>query len=258
MARRSAKEKNLRAANVKGGLGPRAAFGAAIALLLAVGAYVLLSRNGPTPPPQYGGPSVGVAGVGNSVSESMTERRRRALLEGRVDSSFERPRCLDSTFGRCGSVTAESCGDASLRASCCLSCHKLTCVDTDSNCVAWSQSGECYKNTDYMMSTCCFSCSPDYEDKCTQYPTERPDVAEGDISKIFEAAVANYPQYNPQVLSRDPWVVTFDNLLTDEETDGIIEAVGGKNGEAAVGASAKRGALKLGSVGRSELAAPAP
>ena len=76
-------------------------------------------------------------------------------------------------------------------------------------------------------------------------------------------AVAEYPQYSPRVLSRDPWLVTFDNLLSDEahpplaaplqplptnpsplppphrlacpparqETDGIVEAVGGKSGE---------------------------
>ena len=43
------------------------------------------------------------------------------------------------------------------------------------------------------------------------------------MSKIFENAVANYSQYGPRVLSTDPWVVAFDNLLTDEECDGIYE-----------------------------------
>ena len=33
------------------------------------------------------------------------------------------------------------------------------------------------------------------------------------------------------VHSRDPWIVTFDDLLTPDECDGIIEAVGGKKGE---------------------------
>eukprot|EP00967_Tisochrysis_lutea_P018658 scaffold21167_cov33-Tisochrysis_lutea.AAC.2 len=75
------------------------------------------------------------------------------------------------------------------------------------------------------MEHCCLSCSPDPDDRCTHIPTERPDVAEGDIDKIFERAIANYPQYNPKVISKDPWLVTFDNLLTDEETDGIFEAV---------------------------------
>jgi prolyl 4-hydroxylase len=76
-----------------------------------------------------------------------------------------------------------------------------------------------------MLQTCCHSCSPDHDDKCTHHPTERPRVAEGDIDKIFERALAEFPQYQPVMHSRDPWLITFDNLLTDEETDGIFEAV---------------------------------
>jgi len=147
-----------------------------------------------------------------------------------MDPSMQRPKCKDASFG-CSGLTAERCDDEATRSKCCLSCHKLACKDTDSSCVAWAQSGECYRNTEYMLRTCCLSCSPDYDDPCTHNPTERPDVAEGDLTKIFERAVAEYPQYSPRVLSRDPWVVTFDNLLSDEETDGIVEAVGGKSGE---------------------------
>jgi len=148
-----------------------------------------------------------------------------------MDPSTQRPKCKDASFGCSSGLTAEQCDDEATRSKCCLSCHKLACKDTDSSCVAWAQSGECYRNTEYMLRTCCLSCSPDYDDPCTHNPTERPDVAEGDLTKIFERAVAEYPQYSPRVLSRDPWVVTFDNLLSDEETDGIVEAVGGKSGE---------------------------
>ena len=59
----------------------------------------------------------------------------------------------------------------------------------------------------------------------------RPDVAEGDLSKVFERAVSNFTQFGPKILSRDPWIVYFDDLLTEEECDGVFEAVGGKNGE---------------------------
>ena len=82
-----------------------------------------------------------------------------------------------------------------------------------------------------MNATCCFACSPDPEDRCSPDPSRRPEVAEGDLSKIFENAVANYSQFGPRIYSRDPWVVGFDNLLTDEECDGIYEAVGGMRGE---------------------------
>jgi len=190
---------------------------------LAVGAgYFFLSGSAVPLPARAAMPAGGAARPG----ETEAQRKRRHLQEGRVDPDLKRPGCTDSWTGGCGSVTAATCeSDAALKSACCLSCHKLTCLDTDANCVDWAQSGECYKNTDFMLQTCCHSCSPDYDDKCTHYPTERPDVAEGDISKIFERAVANYPQYSPTVLSRDPWVVTFDNLLSDEETTGILEAV---------------------------------
>lgn len=164
--------------------------------------------------------------------ESEVNKRRRQLQEGQVDPSLHRPRCVDSWNAGCSSVSLDACvGDEQTRARCCKSCHTLTCHDTDPNCEYWAQTGECYKNKAFMMEHCCLSCSPDPDDRCTHIPTERPDVAEGDIDKIFERAIANYPQYNPKVISKDPWLVTFDNLLTDEETDGIFEAVGGKHGE---------------------------
>ena len=53
----------------------------------------------------------------------------------------------------------------------------------------------------------------------------------GLVDKIFEHALKEYPQYNPVAHSRDPWVVTFDNILSDRERSGLIEAVGGKGGQ---------------------------
>ena len=88
-----------------------------------------------------------------------------------------------------------------------------------------------------MKANCCFSCSPDPDDPCSIDPSQRPDVHRGDFSKIFERAIAEFPQYPAVVHSRDPWVVSFENLLTDEETDGVIEAVGGP-GEQPIGTTA--------------------
>jgi len=211
-----------------GGMGRAAVLGAVLAAGAAACGYLLLMRRGSPLPTAPRSP----APTGGPPSETEEQRRRRLLQEGRGDPTMHRASCVDSWSGGCSSATAEACaGDPSVKTKCCNTCHKLTCVDTDPSCEAWSQSGECYKNTPFMLHTCCHSCTPDYDDKCTHYPTERPDVAEGDISKIFERALAQYPQYNPQVHSRDPWLVTFDNLLTDEETDGIFEAVGGAHGE---------------------------
>jgi hypothetical protein len=55
-----------------------------------------------------------------------------------------------------------------------------------------------------MNATCCFACSPDPEDRCSPDPSKRPDVAEGDLSKVFERAVSNFSQYGARILSRPP------------------------------------------------------
>ncbi|EOD09048.1 hypothetical protein EMIHUDRAFT_465463 [Emiliania huxleyi CCMP1516] len=177
------KKPGHRKAERRGGIGVGALVGALLAAA-AAGYYVYSSRATLVPAVRRG--SVGGGGQNAASSRSAAvagetdaQRKRRLLNEGRMDPSMQRPKCKDASFG---------------------------C------------SGECYRNTEYMLRTCCLSCSPDYDDPCTHNPTER-------------RAVAEYPQYSPRVLSRDPWVVTFDNLLSDEETDGIVEAVGGKSGE---------------------------
>ena len=121
--------------------------------------------------------------------------------------------------GQCQKVTAEECKDPNTAKRCCLSCFKATCVDQDASCMERAQRGACYLEPEYMNSTCCFACSADPEDPCSPDPRVRPMVAEGDLSKMFERAVENYPQYGPKVYSRDPWVVGFENLLTDEVCD---------------------------------------
>ena len=149
--------------------------------------------------------------------------------QGRKPPGSDRPRCVD---GRgCQGVTAEQCTDEKVSQRCCLSCFDATCVDRDSSCQERAQHGQCYLEAAYMNATCCFSCAADPKDNCSPDPSRRPDVAEDDLSMVFQRAVDNFPQYNPTVHSSDPWVVTFDNLLTPEECDGIVEAVGGVNGE---------------------------
>lgn len=93
-----------------------------------------------------------------------------------------------------------------------------SCVDTDPNCEEWAYQGACIDNPDYMKATCCAACSIDTDDPCSTDPSKRPGVYKGDLDHIFQHALETYPQYNPTAMSRDPWVVTFDNLLSDEVT----------------------------------------
>jgi len=79
---------------------------------------------------------------------------------------------------------------------------------------------------------CCFSLAPDPDETCSIDPSARPDNYKGDKTRTFERIQADYSQYyNVTVLSLDPWLITIEGLLSDEETDGIIEAVGGKHGQ---------------------------
>ena len=208
------------------------------AVLIAVFAYALLGPGAPPeePPHSSVGGSGGRAGGGSGQPSSRPRRPPKRELsafelrqQGRIVPGADRKKCVDG--GRCAGVTADQCESEEVSSRCCLSCFKLTCVDKDPRCAARAQKGGCYLDAEWMNATCCFACSPDPEDHCSPDPRKRPDVAEGDLSKIFQRAVDNYPQYSPTILSRDPWVVHFDSLLTDEETDGIYEAVGGKNGE---------------------------
>jgi hypothetical protein len=157
---------------------------------------------------------------------SAFEQLQRGMLSG----ANQPKRCQDSS-AKCATVTEAECAAAETKEACCATCHKLTCVDLDEQCFEWAYAGECIDNPAYMKAQCCFSCSPDPDDPCSTDPSKRPDVYKGDLDVFFQRAIDNFPQYKPVVHSRDPWVVSFDDLLSHEETDGIIEAVGGKHGE---------------------------
>lgn len=43
------------------------------------------------------------------------------------------------------------------------------------------------------------------------------------LAQVFREAVSNFPQYEPAVLSTDPWVLTFDNLLSEAEANRLFE-----------------------------------
>ena len=55
-------------------------------------------------------------------------------------------------------------------------------------------------------------------------PADRvPAVQAGDISITFERALSEYQSLGPKVLSRDPWVMSFDNFLSDEEVEAVVK-----------------------------------
>ena len=53
-----------------------------------------------------------------------------------------------------------------------------------------------------------------------------PSYLPGDMNKMFESIVDRFDtQYDINVLSRDPWVVTFDNFLSNAEARALISTV---------------------------------
>lgn len=56
--------------------------------------------------------------------------------------------------------------------------------------------------------------------------TDVPSYMPGDMNKMFSSIVEKFGStYDVNVLSTDPWVVTFDNFLTDPEAKALIQTV---------------------------------
>ena len=52
-------------------------------------------------------------------------------------------------------------------------------------------------------------------------------MSEGDIDALFERAQVLFPELSPRVWSRDPWVLTFDSFLTEDEGAAFIDTCEG-------------------------------
>lgn len=114
------------------------------------------------------------------------------------------------------------------------------CVDKAADCKTWAQQGECTINAEYMHTNCRAACGlcpaepfgrPSGGDRgrvdrrymCSRAPDERPILAPGTMGRVFQDAVDRFPQYKPTIHSTDPWVVTFDELFSEEEAKRIFE-----------------------------------
>lgn len=123
--------------------------------------------------------------------------------------------------------------------------------------------GECVNNKAYMQTNCAPSCRSchmiDIDQRCPKLEDAKPALHPGDLNRMFERIVrqapgnstdltaderklleaTNTPEYTVTVHSRPssdateisaamdksmpPWVVTFDNFLTDEECDTMVQ-----------------------------------
>jgi prolyl 4-hydroxylase len=137
------------------------------------------------------------------------------------------------------------------------------CQNTHELCAFWAAIGECEANIAFMKVKCAPACKSchliDISNRCPALPDAVPGLKSGDLNKMFERIVATAPgnrtltdderrqlaesgmtEYTITVHSRPsdspvtevdvktdkklpPWVITFDNFLTEEECDAMIE-----------------------------------
>jgi prolyl 4-hydroxylase len=122
------------------------------------------------------------------------------------------------------------------------------CKNQHPSCAFWAVIGECESNPGYMQVGCapvCQTCEMLHvETRCPLDPDAVDALYPGDLDKLFEniATSSDFEHFGPKVLSRPsyspgdnadtadyqlgPWMVTFDNAITDQQADRLIELGG--------------------------------
>ena len=109
-----------------------------------------------------------------------------------------------------------------------------SCKDkNEKDCGSWAASGECDANPGYMLVHCASSCDKcdqlDYKKRCAIDEDVPLSVPPGAIDATFRhASSERFAALEPTVLSSPdgesggPWLLMFDNFLSDEEADAFI------------------------------------
>jgi len=109
------------------------------------------------------------------------------------------------------------------------------CNDRSEQCKGFARQGECDKNPGWMIVNCPASCNAchlrDPKIRCNRANlniSTDPIFAPGEMSAMFRNIEAEFgDRYGVTVVSNDPWVVTFDNFLTDDEVNALITTAAG-------------------------------
>lgn len=126
-----------------------------------------------------------------------------------------------------------------------------TCENQSEHCDYYAREGACSTNPGYMIASCPLSCKTpdggnycDFKDmkkRCKQFASQERIFKPGDIDRVFREIEEQYNKTSPEsfalsafddinagsettitVLSRDPWVIVFDNFLNGDECDAFI------------------------------------
>lgn len=111
------------------------------------------------------------------------------------------------------------------------------CIDRHFQCSQFASNGECQRNPGWMIINCPASCNNEIDACALRDPKLRcgpdnldmsfkPIYAPGDMNKMFSSIPSRFSdRYKVNVISTSPWVVTFDNFLTDDEINALITNV---------------------------------
>jgi len=68
----------------------------------------------------------------------------------------------------------------------------------------------------------------DYKKRCPKPVNATPAVPPGAMLRMFERAVSNFPEFEPEMLSTDPPVLVFEKFIKDEEIDALLKHTEGR------------------------------
>lgn len=109
------------------------------------------------------------------------------------------------------------------------------CEDRHEMCRGNAQNGECDRNPGWMIVNCPRSCNKchllDPKVRCSRNHlniSTDPIYPPNAINEMFSSIKSKFSsRYTINVLSESPWVVTFDDFLTDREVKALIKTVEG-------------------------------
>jgi len=114
-------------------------------------------------------------------------------------------------------------------------CRQCRDLEAPSECLRWKRKGACVDNPGFMVINCAQTCQVchlrDSEElRCpndARWQNETRILANpGELNALFERIVATY-EGPLEIVSRDPWLLRFEDFLSAKEAKGIVAAAKG-------------------------------
>lgn len=104
------------------------------------------------------------------------------------------------------------------------------CADRHAKCTSMARRGQCSRSPGWMIVNCPRACEAchllDPKVRCNRESlniSTTPAFAEGKMNEMFGRIAETFgDRYGVSIVSTSPWIVTFENFLTDAEVDALI------------------------------------